>query len=255
MTESEIERHKVAARKLEFIKNRAFELMKRKLNKISEYDVNKFILSEFKKENLITQVSDKKYVIEKNPAQIIATSNNTSRVHYFPKKKGTKIIKRNNLILVDIWARLDEERAPFADITWMAYSGKNIPAEIERVFDKVIEARNAVINFIERNLANRKLPTTKDVDRVARNYFNKSNLEKYFLHGTGHSLGFRADHGKYFRFGKKSEAKLKPGIPFTIEPGLYFKNEFGVRSEVDCYINENYRLVATTKFQNKIIRL
>jgi Xaa-Pro aminopeptidase len=44
-------------------------------------------------------------------------------------------------------------------------------------------------------------------------------------------------------------------IPFTIEPGLYFKNRFGVRSEIDCYVTENYKLIITTKVQKRIIRI
>lgn len=246
MLENEIEKHKIAAKKLELIKNKAFKFIAKGIGKISEYDANEFILSEFKKEGLIAQ---KDY-----PAQIIATNNNTSFVHYFPKKKGSKIIKKDNLILIDIWARLNEERAPFADITWMAYSGKNIPTEIKKIFDKVIGARNAVIRFIEKNFNDKILLKTKDVDKTARNYFKKFNLEKYFLHGTGHSLGFCVDHGKYFRFGKKTESKLKPMIPFTIEPGLYFKDNFGVRSEINCYIDSN-KLVITTPVQNRIIRI
>lgn len=48
---------------------------------------------------------------------------------------------------------------------------------------------------------------------------------------------------------------MKTMIPFTIEPGLYFKNRFGVRSEIDCYIDNNYRLVITSKIQRNIVVL
>ena len=52
MTDAEIRKHKLAAEKLDLIKDRAFGYMKKNLGKISEYDVNKFVISEFKKENL-----------------------------------------------------------------------------------------------------------------------------------------------------------------------------------------------------------
>jgi Xaa-Pro aminopeptidase len=251
MKNEEIEKHKIAAEKLELIKNRAFDFIKRNVGRISEYDVENFILSEFKRENLFTQGPN----VGKNPCQIVATNENTAFVHYFPEKKNAKIIKKNSLILIDIWAKLNEERAPFADISWMGYCGKVIPKEIRKAFMRVIGARNFTVNFIKRCLKNREFPGTRDVEMTTRNYFRKFGLEKFFLHRTGHGLGFRNCHGKYFRFDKKSKARIKPNIPFTIEPGLYFKNKFGIRSEINCYVTENYKLIITTKIQKEIVKI
>lgn len=247
MTKAELKRHKIAAKKLEVVKDRAFALIKRKLGRVSEYNVNQFILSEFKRQEL---------VMDKNrPSQIVAVAENTSFVHYFPQKEKSKVIKKDNLILLDIWARLKEKDSPFADITWMAYTGRNIPKEIEKTFKTVIGAREAVLEFIRKNLKEKKLNKTKIIDKATRDYFKKFALDKYFLHGLGHSLSFEDCHGKYFRFGRKTESKLQLNIPFTIEPGLYFKDEFGIRSEIDCYVNEDYKLFITTGVQNKISKI
>jgi Xaa-Pro aminopeptidase len=251
MKNEEIEKHKIAAEKLELIKNRAFEFIKRNLGRISEYDVENFILSEFKRENLFTQGPN----VGKNPCQIVAANENTAFVHYYPEKKNAKIIGENSLILIDIWAKLNDERAPFADISWMGYCGKVIPREIRKAFMRVIEARDFTVNFIKRCLKNREFPRTRDVETATRNYFRKFGLEKFFLHRAGHSLGFGKCHGKYFRFDKKSKARIKPNIPFTIEPGLYFKNKFGIRSEINCYVTENYKLIITTKIQKEIVKI
>lgn len=137
----------------------------------------------------------------------------------------------------------------------MGYSGKNIPLEIKRVFTKVVGARDFSINFIKKSLKNKRFPKTRDVETATINYFKKFGLDKYFLHRTGHSLGFLVDHGKYFRFDRKSRTKIKPNIPFTIEPGLYLKNKFGIRSEIDCYVGANYQLVITSKLQKEIISI
>ena len=247
MRNEEIEKHKIAVKKLELIKDKAFKFIKRNLGKVSEYDVQNFILAKFKKENLVTD--------KKNLIQIVAADENTAIVHYFPQKKSAKIIKKNNLVLIDVWARLNEERAPFADITWMGYCGKVIPTKIKEVFARVIRVRNFIIDFIKKRLKNKEFPKTKEVEMATRNCFRKFGLEIFFLHRTGHSLGFQACHGKYFRFDKKSKAKIKPNIPFTIEPGLYFKNKFGIRSEINCYLTEDYRLIITTKTQNKIVKI
>ena len=247
MTQQEIKNHKIAAEKLWLVNQKTFQFIKKNINKVSEYDVCRFIISEFKKQGMITDKG--------KPVQIIAVNENTATVHYFPSKRESKIIKKNNLILIDTWAKLKEKEAPFADITWMVYSGKNVPKEIQIIFNKVIKARNFALKFIKKNLKNKQFPRTKNIDRAVRDYFKKFGLEKYFPHGLGHSLGFSECHGKYFRFGKKSKAKLKPNIPFTIEPGLYFKNKFGVRSEIDCYITEDFKIVITSKVQQRIIKI
>ena len=247
MTKDQIEKHKRAAQKLVAIAEKTFKFIKGNIGKVSEYDVSQFILSKLKKQGLVTE---KKYSFP-----IVGVNKNSSIVHYFPKKKNANIIRNNSLILVDIWARLKEKNSPFADITWMAYCGKNMPQEIKRVFIKVIKAQDVALEFIKKSLKNRKLPPTKTVDRVVRDYFKKHGLEKNFLHGLGHSLGINECHGKYFRFGKKSQAELKIEIPFTIEPGLYFKGKFGIRCEMNCYVTKEYKLVITTKVQRRITKI
>jgi len=245
MRPEEIKKHIKAVKKLEAIYKRTLRFIKKNLGKISEYDVSSFILQEFKKENL--------KIGKKHPLPIVAVRENTSFVHYFPKKKS-KIIKKNSLILIDLWAKLKERNSPFADLTWMAYSGKKLPKRIENAFRAVVKARGAALSFIKNQLKKKKYPEAKEVDEKARDCLKKFNLEKFFLHNTGHSLGFNDCHGRYFNFSQKSKEKLKPLIPFTIEPGVYFKNEFGVRSEINCLV-KGYKLIKTSKLQRKIIKL
>jgi len=247
MTREEINKHKIAAKKLGTIKERAFLFIKKNINKVSEYDVNRFVLSEFKKEGMVTQ---KEY-----PTQIISFDQNTSIVHYYPKAKGSRIVGKNNLVLVDIWAKLDEKDAPFADITWMGYTGRNIPPEVKKAFRLVIGARKEAIRFLKEKLKDKKLPRSIEVEKTVRNYLDKFKVEKYFTHGVGHSLGIAQDHGTYFKFSSKTKSKMKLSVPFTIEPGLYFKNKFGIRSEINCYLTRDYKLIITTEVQNKITKI
>lgn len=247
MNKEKIVQHKLAAERLDAIKDGVFKLIGKNIGKISEYEINEFIISEFKKNNLITQ---KEY-----PTQIVAFDKNTSFVHYYPQKKKDRIIQKNQLVLIDIWAKINEKGAPFADITWMGYTGKNIPKEAEKNFKLIVGATNEVMGFLKKNLKIKKLPKSLEVEMAARNYLNKFGVEKLFAHGVGHSLGITKDHGNYFRFSRKTKSKLKINIPFTIEPGLYIKDKFGLRSEIDCYVDDNYNLVITTKIQKEIIKI
>ncbi len=43
-------------------------------------------------------------------------------------------------------------------------------------------------------------------------------------------------------------------IPFTIEPGIYYKDKFGIRSEIDCYVKD-YNLIVTGRVQRKIANI
>lgn len=169
MKEREIQKHILAARKLDAIKDKTFRLIGGRIGKISEYEVNAFILSEFRKEKLITE---KEY-----SSQIAAFGPNTSFVHYFPKKKGSRVIGKNELMLIDIWAKLDEKDAPFADITWMGYAGKNVPKEIKETFDLVIDVRDETIKFLRNNLKRKKLPGSKEMEYSARDCFKNMMLK------------------------------------------------------------------------------
>jgi len=172
--------------------------------------------------------------------------------HYSPSQKS-KLIRKNNLVLIDIWAR--EKQGVFADITWMAYTGKNIPEKIKNTFDHVINARDMALDFIRKELKKKNFPIGKEVDEIVRGHLDNLGLGKYFIHGTGHSLGNSSCHGKAFNFNKKSKSKIKTNTPFTIEPGVYFKSRFGIRSEINCYITEDYKLKVTTEKQNDIARI
>ena len=236
----------IACAKLEKIKNRAFEFIKINNNKVSEYDVQKFILAEFKKEKLVNNV-DK---------PIVAFGTNTSFVHYYPER-NSKIIKKGNLILIDLWAKYG--KGYYADITWTGYTGE-VPKKILEIFNHVVKSRDLALKFIRRKLKDnkvskiKKFPKGKDVDKVVRDYFEKNKLGKYYLHSTGHSLGLDHVHGKSFYLSKKGDKWIKQKIPFTIEPGLYFKNRFGIRSEINCYIDKD-KLFTTGKVQRKLIKL
>lgn len=205
--------------------------------------VRQFIRKQYQKYNL---KSDR----EKS---ICAFGKNTSFVHFFADKPDR--LRENSLILIDIWARLNEPGAPFADITWMVYLGKNMPAEYEEIFQIVAGARDEAVKFLKKNLQKKIIPTGKEVDLIVKKYLDKHGHLDKFLHGTGHSLGFKSAHGNRTHINRKGRQALPLNVGYTIEPGVYFKNKFGVRSEIDFYIDENYKLTITTKVQKKIIKI
>jgi Xaa-Pro aminopeptidase len=237
----QIEQHKKAADNLAKIV-KEFSIYIKNNQHITEYEAAVFVKKLFRKYNL---KSDKT-----NP--IVAFRENTSFVHYYPEQKSLKL-KPESLILFDLWGRVNAKGAPYADITWMLYFGKKVPKDVEKVFLAVIDTRDEAIKFIKKNLSKRNIPMGKEIDKHVRDYLHKYKLADKFLHGTGHSLGFTYAHGNKTRISPKGKQSLPINVGYTIEPGVYFKNKFGVRSEIDFYIDNNYTLVITGAVQQKII--
>jgi len=238
---TKINKHIKAAELLNKIKDEAFKYIKKNKN-ISEYDVQRFIMVKFKMNGLRT-----------DRAPIVAFRQNTSFVHYYPSRYF-KILKPESLILIDIWARLKGKNSPFADITWMGYYGKKVPREVLKIFKIIIGARDGAVQYIEDVLRHGEIPGTYKVDKIVRDIIKKNGFGNNFLHTTGHSLGFVSPHGGK-RLGPKSKGLLRENVAYTIEPGIYLKNRFGVRSEIDFYINPDRKLIITTGFQKNIIKI
>lgn len=234
--------HKKSAGLLSIIKDEVFDYLKNN-PQATEFKTQEFVLNRFENYNL--KIDTLK--------PIIAFRQNTSIVHYFASRKKSKRLQPNSLILVDIWARLNKKGAPFSDITWMGYYGNKVPENIEKVFSIVVKSRNKALDYIKVGLEKKITPTGQEIDVVARNYIKHCGLEKYFLHGTGHPLGFINDHGRGVYLNKKGRDQISKLIGYTIEPGIYLKNKFGVRSEINFFIDENFKLNITTPIQNKII--
>lgn len=252
----QISQHKQAARALEKIIEEAVEYIKNN-SAVTDVEVRKFIAERYKKYHL---KSDKQ-------KSIVAFGRDTANVHFYAEKP--RRLKNGDLIMIDVWAKLAEKSAPFADITWMLYYGKKPLPEYAASFKVIARARDKAIKYLKNNLKKKIVPTGREIDAASRNYLARRGRDKYFLHGTGHSLGLASPHGRRTRISPKGRRPLPLNVGYTIEPGIYFKNNFGVRSEINFYIDspreirlrrskaisrgKNYRLIITSKVQQKII--
>ena len=86
--------------------------------------------------------------------------------------------------------------------------------------------------------------TGKQADAVARDYFAKYGLDKYFTHSLGHGIGINVHEFPYLS--PKSEGVLTNGMVFSDEPGLYFEGDFGIRIE-DTVCLKDGSVVSLTK--------
>jgi Xaa-Pro aminopeptidase len=140
------------------------------------------------------------------------------------------------LLLLDLWGKLDEPGAVYADITWVGFAGTP-PPEVARAFEAVTAGRDAAVALVEARVAAGTVVRGFEVDRAARGVIAAAGFGDQFGHRTGHSLGEEV-HGNGVNmddFETHDDRRLLPGSAFTIEPGIYTER-FGIRSEINMVV-------------------
>jgi Xaa-Pro aminopeptidase len=143
-----------------------------------------------------------------------------------------------DVVLLDLWCKVPQPRAPYADITWMAVTSE-ASAPVQRAFDAVIAARDAAFRAVAEAYEQGRWPAGAEADAAARAVLVDAGFGEVFMHRTGHSLGVKGAHGLAAHldgFETRDLRRLRPGLGFTIEPGVYLP-EFGVRSEINVYVD------------------
>jgi Xaa-Pro aminopeptidase len=246
-TPRQYESHKRAQAKVDSIRAAAFRLAEERLARgepVSEYDIKQFILNAFETEGLFT-----------DHGPIVAVNAHASDPHYEPQADLHAPIRRGDLLLIDLWAKLREPGAVYYDITWTAFCGQAPPERMAEVFQAVAGARDAAIERVRRAAASGEAICGYHVDDAARGYLRQRGLDAYFIHRTGHSIGEDV-HGtgaNMDNFETHDERPIVPGLCFSVEPGVYLE-EFGIRSEVNVYRSETAAEV-TGEIQRELLRL
>ena len=79
--------------------------------------------------------------------------------------------------------------------------------------------------------------SARDIDAAARKFIAKFGYEKQFFHSTGHGVGLDIHELPYIS--ARSDFIVREGMVFSIEPGIYLENEFGVRIEDVVVVTQN----------------
>ena len=222
--------HHSTALKLGWIVNEAFAHAGERLGQgVTEFDVAEFIRQRFADEGIASP-----------DGPIVAVNANASDPHYEPSAQVHSPIKPGDWLLIDLWAKGTPPGSVFADITWCAYAGGKVPARQQEIFDIVVGARDAAVEFLVE--AHRKGDSVQgwQADRVARDFIEARGYGQWFTHRLGHSIGFEV-HSEAVNldgFETRDTRRIIPGVCFSVEPGIYLP-EFGVRSEIDVFMSEN----------------
>ena len=238
--------HRAASERLYRIKDRAFEYVGRRIDAgepVHEFEVQQAMVGWMAEEGLVT-----------DSPPIVAAQENAGNPHYSPGPTVSRPIQSNEVLVLDLWGKLDRPGAVYADITWAGFSGAP-PAEVADVFHVVVAARDAAILQVTSAVSAGRELRGWQVDRAARDLVVASGYGERFIHRTGHSLGEEV-HGNGVHmddYETRDDRRLLTGTGFTIEPGIYLQS-FGIRSEINMVVGEVSAEV-TGPIQRELVRI
>jgi Xaa-Pro aminopeptidase len=186
---------------------------------------------------------------------VVAAQENAGNPHYMPTGTTGRRIGDNEIVLLDLWGKLPAPGAVFADITWVGFTGTDVPDAYLSAFTAARDGRDAAIVLVQERVAAGLEIRGFEVDRACRDVLERAGFGTQFIHRTGHSLGTEV-HGNGVHmddYETHDERRLIPGTGFTIEPGVYTR-EFGVRTEINMVVGEREATV-TGPLQMEFVRL
>ncbi|GIU83785.1 MAG: dipeptidase [Acidimicrobiales bacterium] len=152
---------------------------------------------------------------------IVASGPNSASPHHEP---GDRTIGRGEVVLCDFGGFVrDEHGVPWcSDVTRCLVTG-TVPDEVLHVWRRLQMANAAAVGVAAKGVA------ACAVDRAARKVLEGEGLASHFVHRTGHGIGVAVHEHPYIV--ADNEEELEVGNVFSVEPGVYFEGEWGLRLE------------------------
>ncbi len=132
---------------------------------------------------------------------------------------GSDALKAGDSIVIDVGLDYNHMQS---DMTRTVFMGK--PTDFQRkIHDIVLRANLAAIAAVRPGVP------LKAIDFAARRVIEDAGYGKYFIHRTGHGIGLSVHEPP--DVSSANEMLAKPGMVFSVEPGIYLPGEIGVRIE------------------------
>jgi Xaa-Pro aminopeptidase len=155
---------------------------------------------------------------------IVAAGVRTALPHAHPSDRR---LEENELLLIDMGAFVDGYASDMTRVSFLGVPSKRVRS----LYRAVAEAQQAAMGAVRAGVSAGR------VDAAAREVLKSHELERAFVHSTGHGLGLEIHEGP--RIGKKDKTKLRAGMVITIEPGAYIEGLGGVRIEDTVLVTEH----------------
>jgi len=207
-----------------------------------EWAVREWLGEAFEREGLVTDC-----------LPIVAVSANSGNPHYQPIQKLSRDFQPGDLILIDMWAKLNTPGAVYYDITWTGVILEASDRQ-QQIFVIVRDARRAATQFVVDSIAGGRAIAGWEVDQAARSVIERAGFGQNFVHRTGHSIGtsVHANGANMDNLETRDTRQILPDTIFSIEPGIYLP-QFGIRSEVNLLVREGRAQVTGDEQQELVI--
>jgi len=209
-------------------------------------------LGEVALQQRVVAAMDREGIVPDHPP-IVGFGPNAADGHYEPMAGKDRTLEPDQVVLLDLFGRYPG--AISADQTWMGFSGPRPPERVRAAWEAVRGARDAALALILKAGAAGEKLAGYQVDRAARDVIERAGFGDFFVHRTGHSID-QDLHGSgphMDDYETRDDRTILPGSGFSVEPGVYFPNEFGVRSEVNVFWGEQGPVVTPSEIQSELI--
>ncbi len=247
LTEDQIATHFVAQQKIDAVLGAAWQEIGRRVRTGGTHE---FAMVEF----LSEAMGREGLVWEHGPN--VSCGENSADSHYEPTAASSKPLREGDFVLIDIWGKVNRPDACYYDITWTGVIGRQPTPREQMIFETVRNARDAAIAVVKQAFASQLPIHGWEADDAARGVIAQAGFSDWFTHRTGHNIGSEL-HGNGANLDNletHDERLILPRTCFSVEPGLYFPGEFGVRSEVDM-IALPERAEVTGRIQTELVRI
>ena len=189
-----------------------------------------------------------------NEPPIVGFGPNSAKPHYEPHPGKDAVLRPGDLVLLDLWAGRSLDTV-FADQTWIGFAGSHLPPQVAEVWRTVRRARDAAIDAIREASAEHRSIAGYEADQAARAVVSAAGYGDAFVHRTGHSID-RDLHGSgphLDDYETHDDRVLLSGVGFSVEPGIYLAGSFGIRSEVNVFMDPSGPVVTPREPQREVI--
>lgn len=138
-----------------------------------------------------------------------------------------RVLREGDAVVMDFGCIADDY---CSDTTRTLVIGK-VSEKFRKVYEILKQAQQLAIEKVRPGVM------AKEVDYAARKHIRDNGYGEYFIHRTGHGAGLEVHETPYIT--ESSEVILKPGMVFSIEPGIYLEGEFGIRIEDLVMVTED----------------
>lgn len=183
----------------------------------------------------------------------VSAGPNSADSHYEASADRSRRIRTGDFVLIDCWAKLaGHADAVWYDVTWTGVLGRAPSDREQLVFATVRDARDAAIARIQSAFTAGEPIAGWQADDAAREVIRQAGFGPQFTHRTGHNIAVEL-HGNGAHLDNletHDERLLLPNTCFSVEPGIYFPGEFGVRSEVNMITRPGQAVVTGPRQTN-----